>query len=72
MSTVTLMVTVEMVVGGNDSGDCNGVDGGVSKEDHADGYGDLGRDGWKGEHGDGSHLSQRFHFHLSLTLLTFT
>lgn len=40
MLTVTFMMTVEMVVGGDDSGNCSGVDGGLSQDDNADGRGD--------------------------------
>lgn len=49
MLTVTLTMTVEMVVGGDDSGNCSSVEGGLSQDDNADGRGDLGRDDWKGE-----------------------
>lgn len=59
MLAMTLMVMVEMVGGGDDSGNCSGVDGGVSRDDNLGGHGDLGRDGCKGEHGDGPHSSQR-------------
>lgn len=69
---MTLMMTVEMVVGADDSGNYNGVDGGVSKDDNADDHGDLGRDGWKGELSNDPHSPQRLHVPSSLTLVTFT
>lgn len=55
ISTVILMVMVEMLVGGNDSGNGSGVDGIVSRNGDVDGSRDLGRDGCKGEHANGSH-----------------
>ena len=48
MLTVTLVLTAEMLVGGDARGNCSGVYG-------VDGGGDVGRDGCKGEHAHGPH-----------------
>lgn len=69
MLMVTLMVTVEMLAGGGDGGNCSGVGGVVSRDDNMEGSGDLGRDGSKGEHADGPPSSQRLPFPSSGTWL---